>query len=204
MRCSRCGNENPALNRFCGMCGATLVTPADARASALAAPLPTRATEPMASPAVRPTAVSAKPAATPPPPQRPPEPVRPREIEPDSQPIISGPSFLGLNQPGPGGDSGRGPRSDNSPRSLDYLLEDEEEPKSGAGKVVLIVIALLLALGLGYLRWRNEGLDWLTAGMKKTLGGGSSETSSTPAANAGGDNSAAANPSANSAMHNLR
>jgi hypothetical protein len=139
--------------------------------------------------------VSAKPAPAPVPAQRPPETVRPREIEPDSQPIISGPSFLGLNQPGPGGDSGRGSRSDNSPRSLDYLLEDEEEPKSGAGKFVLIVMALLLAVGLGYLRWRNEGLDWLTAGMKKTLGGGSSETSSTPAANAGGDNSAAANPS---------
>ena len=199
MRCSRCGNENPALNRFCGMCGATLVAPADARTSAPAAPLPTRATEPMASPAVRPAAVSAKPAATPPPPQRPQEPVRPREIEPDSQPVISGPSFLGLNQPGPGGASGRGSQSDNAPRSLDYLLEDEEEPKGGAGKFVLIVIALLLALGLGYLRWRNEGLDWLTAGMKKTLGGASSETSSQPAGSAGSDNSAAANPPATAA-----
>jgi hypothetical protein len=188
VRCSRCGNENPALNRFCGMCGATLAAPSDARASASAAPLPTRATEPMASPAVRPAAASAKPAATPVPAQRPPEPVRPREIEPDSQPVISGPSFLGLNQP-TRGTSGRGSQSDNAPRSLDYLLEDEEEPKSGAGKLVLIVIALLLALGLGYLRWRNEGLDWLTAGMKKTLGGASSETSSTPATNPGGDSS---------------
>ncbi|MFZ0731220.1 MAG: zinc-ribbon domain-containing protein, partial [Candidatus Sulfotelmatobacter sp.] len=25
MRCSRCGNENPVDNRFCGMCGATLL-----------------------------------------------------------------------------------------------------------------------------------------------------------------------------------
>jgi len=188
VRCSRCGNENPALNRFCGMCGATLVAPS--QASAPAAPLPTRPKEPAASPAMQPAVTNARPA--PAPAQRPPEPVRSRGIEPDSQPIISGPSFLGLNQPGPGGASERGSRSDNAPRSLDYLLEDEEEPKSGAGKIVLIVIALLLALGLGYLRWRNEGLDWLTAGMKKTLSGASSDTNSSPTAN--GDNSAAANP----------
>ena len=25
MRCARCGNENPEDNRFCGMCGATLL-----------------------------------------------------------------------------------------------------------------------------------------------------------------------------------
>ena len=25
MRCPRCGNENPGTNRFCGMCGATLL-----------------------------------------------------------------------------------------------------------------------------------------------------------------------------------
>jgi hypothetical protein len=193
VRCSRCGNENPALNRFCGMCGSTLVAPGDV--SAPVAPRPTRAAEPTVPPMPRPAVASAKPAPVPMPAPRLPEPVRPREIEQDSQPIISGPSFLGLNQPARGS-SGRGSQSDNAPRSLDYLLEDEEEPKGGAGKAVLIVVALLLALGLGYLRWRNEGLDWLTAGMKKTLGGTSSETSSTPGTNSGGDNSAAANPSA--------
>lgn len=199
MRCSRCGNDNPGLNRFCGMCGATLLAPSEAGVPV--GPLATRGTEPTASPAARPAGVSAKPAPAPIPAQHLPEPVRPREIESDSQPIISGPSFLGLNQPGParGGALGRGSRPDNSPRSLDYLLEDEEEPKGGAGKYVLIVIALVLASGLGYLRWRNEGLDWLTAGMKKTLGGASSETSSPPAANSGGDNSNASNAPAGAA-----
>jgi hypothetical protein len=69
--------------------------------------------------------------------------------------MISGPSFLGLNQPAPKTSSGSG--------NLDYLLQDEdEEPKSGgAGKYVLILFALILAAGLGYLRWRGQGFGWL-------------------------------------------
>jgi TPR repeat protein len=188
VRCPRCGNENPELNRFCGMCGATLI----------AAPPPAITPPERGAGDYRPPSRSSAdrssadhnlgdrgPA---------------REAEPVSQPIISGPSFLGLSQPGPARaprTAGRGSPLETSSRSLDYLLEDdEEEPKSGAGKLVLVLVALALALGLGYLRWRSEGLEWLTSGMKKTLTGASSETSSQPGANAGGDNSAAANPPA--------
>ena len=114
--------------------------------------------------------------------------------------MISGPSFLGLNQPGPvrPADSRRGSYSErpseSSSRSLDYFLEEAEPEPQGRGKFVLVMIALALALGLGYLRWRNEGLDWLTSGIKKTLGSTSSESASQPASNGNPDNSTAANP----------
>jgi len=91
----------------------------------------------------------------------------------DDAPIITGPSFLGLNQPAP--NRGRGaslrPAQDHlrSSRNLDYLLEDEDdqEPKRRIGKVLLILIALALALGFGYLHWKQGGFDWLTASARK-------------------------------------
>jgi hypothetical protein len=131
--------------------------------------VPQRPAPPPNPPAVRPSMTPTPQAATPPP-QRPPEPALMREAEPISQPVISGPSFLGLNQPASGrtsSPSGPGSHLDSSPRSLDYLLEDEEQEPRGRGKFVLIAIALLLALGLGYLRGRNLGLEWLTSGLKK-------------------------------------
>ena len=188
MRCSRCGNENPGLNRFCGMCGATLLAPASV--SSPGKPADSVNSYP------RVAGATAPPNPTVVPQQQPPEPVATRTVEPDPQPVISGPSFLGLNQPGPSRSGGatRGSSSENSSRSLDYLLEDEEPEPQGRGKFVLVMIALALALGLGYLRWRNEGLDWLTSGIKKTLGSTSSESASQPAANSNADNSTAANP----------
>ena len=81
MRCSRCGNENLDGNRFCGMCGATLLS------------------APPASPTLR----SATPGATAP--FAAPSPVRSQTAEaprvPDDSPVISGPSFLGLSDPAP-------------------------------------------------------------------------------------------------------
>ena len=41
--------------------------------------------------------------------------------------------------------------------SVDYLLEDEEEPR-GWGKWILMVVALALAVGFGYLRLEARGL----------------------------------------------
>lgn len=90
---------------------------------------------------------------------------------------ISGPSFLGLNDPAPA-PRRRGslsidplsidprsidPQSASGSSNLDYLLEDDEpEPRrGGAGKLVLIVVALALAVGLGYLRWKDQGFGWL-------------------------------------------
>jgi TPR repeat protein len=204
VRCGRCGNENADTNRYCGMCGAPLL-PAPAQA-ATAAPVASR---PVAGP--------------------PPAPVGHTEARPyapipaDDGPVITGPSFLGLNKPVPS--SGRGTSlrtSQNRPqdqlrssRNLDYLLEDEEEPKHGFGKVLLILVALALALGFGYLRWKQGGFDWLTASAKKPAAAQTADASqppadsaaappstsapSAPAGNANGSNADANSPAANPA-----
>jgi hypothetical protein len=49
---------------------------------------------------------------------------------------------------------------------LDYLLEEEPRHHWGIGKILLILIALGLAVGFGYLRFKNSGLAWLN-GLKK-------------------------------------
>jgi len=51
--------------------------------------------------------------------------------------------------------------------NLDYLLDDEDEPKRGWGKLVLFVIALMLAVGFGYVRFKQGGFDFLMPGEKK-------------------------------------
>jgi hypothetical protein len=50
---------------------------------------------------------------------------------------------------------------------VDYLLEDEEEPHRSRGKVILIVAAVALAAGFGYMHWKQGGFDWLSGGDKK-------------------------------------
>lgn len=158
MRCPRCGNENPGNNRFCGMCGATLLS------SSPPAPV---------HPAPQPVSAPAAPTLNPAPaPASQPAPEAPRAVtrveqEPAS---ISGPSFLGLNDPAPPRKRGSlsiDPHSSTS-SNLDYLLEDVEEPKGGgAGKVFLILLALLLAVGFGYLRFRTHGFPWASSGGSK-------------------------------------
>src|ERR1700691_2281802 len=60
-------------------------------------------------------------------------PARGRETH--SGPVITGPSFLGLNKPGPRDDGDRVPPAQDarehleSSRSVDYLLDEEEPPK---------------------------------------------------------------------------
>ena len=150
MRCPRCGNENPEGNRFCGMCGATI----------LAAEVP---------------AAQAQRAAAPGSTSTPAPPVRPRTSEPprppsssDDRPTISGPSFLGLSDPPPRRPNAGLSIDPHASRNLDYLLDDEEESRgSGAGKVFLILIALALAVGFGYLRWKGHGFGWLTSTLNK-------------------------------------
>ena len=59
----------------------------------------------------------------------------------EQEPYISGPSFLGLNQPAPRkrANLSSDPHVRPSSSNLDYLLDDEEEPRrGGAGKYVLI------------------------------------------------------------------
>lgn len=172
MRCPRCGNENNPTNRFCGMCGATL-QPVSAGASE--------------SPAQRPGKPSTKPSVPPAAPQLPSTPPAPPVVNrttapaPEETPAISGPSFLGLNNPASSVRASESRPSEDrssarltldpssSSRSLDYLLnDDEDEPqRSGAGKWILILVALALAVGFGYLHWKNQGFSWLTSGSQK-------------------------------------
>src|SRR5579864_9719344 len=105
---------------------------------------------------------------------------------------ISGPSFLGLNDPAPGRGSPRKRASLSidphaAPGSnLDYLL-DEEEPRHhwGIGKILLILIAFGLAAGFGYLRFKNQGLAWLNPWKKPPAAvaqnSSTTDTTTTPA-----------------------
>jgi hypothetical protein len=164
LRCGRCGNENAEANRYCGMCGATLVatTSAPNQASVVA---------PAANPtAPRPAAAPVAPVPAPPAPKQvDPAPLPAYDAGRSSKPVISGPSFLGLSTPGPHVERHfeRDPLRPSS--NLDYLLEDEEEPPRGGGKLILVMVALALAGGLGYLHWRQGGFNWLNAGDKKPV-----------------------------------
>jgi hypothetical protein len=140
--------------RFCGMCGGTLLPP-----SAPPVAKPERSVSAAPQPAAGVTATAT----------RPPAPEQPQRVVQDS-PSIAGPSFLGLNDAPASrkrANLGLDPH-DSGSRNLNYLLEDEEEPRGGGGigKFILIVLALLLAVGFGYLRWKNQ-LPWLSAGAKK-------------------------------------
>jgi hypothetical protein len=233
VRCGRCGNENAEGNRFCGMCGTPLVPKAQAhvpvapstvrREDPVRAPEEIRVPGPVASDAVPETAspsvsrtVVAPPApigisaarSVTPPVVTPPVVTPPPPIRADSGPAVYGPSFLGLNRP-PDGRSGDGLQAGTGNRSgnLDYLLEDEEEPKRGWGKLLVVVIALGLIGGFGYLRWKQGGFNFLKLGAgtqasQKAMdsSGAPSATGATPAApsadssNGASQNSGAGNP----------
>ena len=207
MRCGRCGNENDAANRFCGMCGASLVAttatearparsggdcvprevlqrPDKASATSRAGPSRsarrrTRNDRPLPAGFV-PTKTSeirirAKFQRVRPGPARF-EPARlgrakfgRSEARPSAGPVITGHSFLGLSSPGPAVDHNAAPDALRPSSNVDYLLDDEEEPKRGWGKLVLIVLALALAVGLGYLHFKQAGFDGLIAGDKKPV-----------------------------------
>ncbi len=182
MRCPHCGNENPETHRFCGMCGASLLqgpgaamaapgstippavgsTPAPKTSATATTATATAARSGAAQSAPTATAANRGPAQ---PATRAPE----RAVE--NEPLISGPSFLGLNQPAPTRKRASlsiDPNVAPPSRSLDYLLEEEDEPKGGGWKVVLILIALVLAVGFGYLRWKNQGLPFLNLSPKRS------------------------------------
>lgn len=163
MRCPRCGNENSEENRFCGMCGAKLLPAAAAVASAPVAVSAAQASAPAlrsSSPPSAPASFPAKPQAV--------TPSRPAAAVSEDSPIISGPSFLGLSTPAPRKQASLSSDPHSRSSNLDYLLEDEEEPRrGGAGKFILILLALALAVGFGYLRWKNQGLPWLHSAASK-------------------------------------
>lgn len=211
MRCGLCGNENADTNYYCGMCGGALVRKNQAPASAAtAAPVGApgaAAQRPNATPVGAQSSSQSNRAVTP-------QarnlsatnlPSESRERE-DFVPAITGPSFLGLNVASARRNDGRDssafdPAERNSvdhdsrartshrdslrpSGSVDYLLEDEEEPKRGWGKLLAVVIALALLGGLGYLRWQRGGFDWALGSPKPTA---PEQTASAPAA---GDKSA--------------
>ncbi len=162
MRCGRCGNENVAVNRFCGMCGTRLL--ADAAPSP---GVPERATGITAavSGATSDTGTKAE--------------SSPEKSYPE--PVVTGPSFLGLNQTS----VDRGHANDQrSPQNLDYLLEDEEEePKRGWSKILLVVLVLALVGGFGYWRSKQGGFAWRKGGPKS---GAEAPQSATGGADSGG------------------
>jgi len=199
LRCGRCGNENAATNRFCGMCGASLVaaTPAVGQAEAtvptgsVAAPrvggvpvapipvphAPTHGEETPLPESARFRTTNVEPRRAPLSPPR--SEIRESETRQSesrtsearqrSVPVTSGPSILGLSTPGPAVDRHAEDDPLRPSSNLDYLLEDEdeEEPRGGWGKLILIVAALALAVGFGYLNFKQGGFDWLNGGDKK-------------------------------------
>lgn len=160
MRCPRCGNENSDENRFCGMCGGTLLPASQPVTSGTAHGAPLRNPGGSAQPV--------------------------RDSSPTDSPHISGPSFLGLNDPAPApsprkrGSLNIDPHASSSSSNLNYLLDDEEEHKSGgAGKFVVILIIMAMAAGLGYFRWKHGLAPWSIAQGAKPAA--AAENSGTPA-----------------------
>jgi hypothetical protein len=192
VRCGRCGNENDGANRFCGMCGASLVatTAPAGRAQAASAPPESVAAPKAASVPAPPVPAQSAPRQSEESAIHEPaqfrrakvEPhsaplrsetrtgeIRPTDARPSAGPVITGHSFLGLSTPGPAVDRRADPEALRPSSNVDYLLDDEEEPKRGWGKLVLIVVALGLAVGLGYLHFKEAGFDGLTVGDKKSV-----------------------------------
>lgn len=171
VRCGSCGAENSVDNRFCGMCGRSL----------LAIPAPPKAPTPVEQASVEyPTPLRITPA-------------EPAAAEPSApiQPSTPAPAYTG-------GLFRIGDERQHDSRHLDYLLEDDE-PESHRGLfIVLGLIALLLAAGLGYLRFRNGGLPGFLAGSKPSTqtaasdsGAGSPALDSAPKEASGSANEAA-------------
>jgi hypothetical protein len=94
-----------------------------------------------------------------------------------------------LNKPAPRAGTGDGLGRSDGPHTssgdLSYLLEDdEEEPKRGWGKIVLVFAVLALAAGFGYWYWQQGGFDRLIASVKQpTAQTPDSSADTTPATN---------------------
>ena len=172
LRCAACGAENSFDNRFCGMCGRSLLAvPAPPDTSrATSKPIVDRSMPPRGEASVRSAqdGVGAAPTryAAPEPP--------PEETAPVEDRSVPAPAYTG------GLFRMREVESDQPSRNLDYLLDDEEQKSHRGLFVGLTLIALLLAAGLGYLRFRNGGLAGILGGSKPASRAASAETSSSP------------------------
>jgi Double zinc ribbon len=183
VRCPQCASENPSDYRFCGMCGTPLEN-----AAPVAEPRSTgsKAQESVTVPAdeilvrverFKPKSRSnggtsllglndAEPPVVDRRAKEPPA-ARSDRVEPPAKPVewgahretpasstISGPSFLGL-----GGEPVRGGYGETS-RDLNYLFEEDEEPKRSYGRFIGILLVLAILGGLGYLQYKRSGGSW--------------------------------------------
>jgi hypothetical protein len=153
--CPKCGEDNSANFRFCGMCGAALEAQRPAGAPRVASPPEIARPAQTAVPPRAPVAANA-PTAT------------------DTVPPTSGPSFLGLDRPFVDAPEGNGRRADGSGNQsltgFNSFLEPDE-PRIGLRRIVLLLV-LLTALGAA--GW------WAFSNYNKT--GTSIQHSSQPAA----------------------
>ena len=81
-------------------------------------------------------------------------------------------------------------------RNLDYLLEDDEKPRSSRGLVIGILLALALAGGFGWLRWRQGNLPGFISGRAATSASPPGSEQASPASQLGRSEE---NPSATAA-----
>ena len=173
LRCAACGAENSFDNRFCGMCGRSLAAipaPPETTRGTPHSPMadrpgPTRRETPVRSVQEGLGAAPTRYAA--------PEPTPEAATFPADEPSVPAPAYTG------GLFRIREVEGDQPSRNLDYLLDDDE-PKSHWGLFIgLTLIALLLAGGLGYLRFRNGGLAGILGSSKPATPAASTETGST-------------------------
>lgn len=105
---------------------------------------------------------------------RPEPPARRSESARDLEPVTPAPAYTG-------GLFNLGAPTDKPHRDLDYLLEDDEEKTSNKGLILLTLIALILVVGLGWLRWRNGGLPFLKSLTSSSQPKPAAPQNSTPA-----------------------
>lgn len=93
---------------------------------------------------------------------RPLAPAARREKPPSNQHIISGPSFLGLNQEAAQSSFGE------PSRDVQYLLDEEDvQPKRTYWRFTLLVVMLLICGGLGWLEYSQSGKAWIAPWLKQ-------------------------------------
>ena len=163
MICPKCGEVNSNTFRFCGMCGTLLEARRTTGAQA-------------------PDLVSTIPATI----ANAPEPLQPLVTENATRPAnktvppISGPSMLGLNQPGPSQPSTNLPSMDSlretSFSGLDSFLEPHQ-PRGGGRRILLLVVLLAALGGAGWWTYTN----YVGAAESRKPGVATSSASEAPA-----------------------
>ena len=172
LRCAACGAENSFDNKFCGMCGRSLLAVAAPPDAGRAKPQPPTGERPGFPRGEAPVRSAHEGAGAAPTRYTAPEPTPEESVSSADELPVPAPAYTG------GAFRIREVESDAPSRNLDYLLEDDE-PKSHRGLFVgLTIIALLLAGGLGYLRFRNDGLTGILGSIKPASRPANPETSS--------------------------